>query len=184
MGYIGSPCTPPGQDETDFFLFLGYPWSWKMGAAVTKLGWTTCVTSFSKWPPRNYQKYVSARNSASRIDRDNILVTKSMFSRMLNPMVALTTPWRTSFDHNPRWPPPEPVKIRFPPVFWHIGQVQSPWSSNHENNSKAMLNLEMKIEPSLGCWFAGAHYEKWFPKWPRGNQRNHFFCLELGFSDR
>ena len=50
MGPI-DPRAPPGTYETYFILFLELVRTRKMVATITKLGWTTCVTLFSKWPP-------------------------------------------------------------------------------------------------------------------------------------
>ena len=50
--------------------------SWKVDATITKLGWTTNIAPFGKWPPK--WNYVFAYYSASRIDRDKILFSKPM----------------------------------------------------------------------------------------------------------
>ena len=42
---------PPGTYETYFILFLRLVQIWKLDASIAKLGWTTCGTPFSKWPP-------------------------------------------------------------------------------------------------------------------------------------
>ena len=50
-----------------------------MDATITKLGWTTYMTSFLKWPPATWN-YVFAYYSASRIDRDNFWLLNPCFS--------------------------------------------------------------------------------------------------------
>jgi len=44
---------PPGTYGTRLILFMGLPWTWKVDATITKLGWTTYGRPFSKWPPEN-----------------------------------------------------------------------------------------------------------------------------------
>ena len=70
---------PPGTYETYLILLLGHIPTWKGDATITKLGWTTYMTPFSKWPTAKWN-YVFAYNSAStcRIDRDNCDNEKSL----------------------------------------------------------------------------------------------------------
>ena len=46
-------CTPVTY-ETYFMLFLGLFRTCKLDATIAKLGWTTCVTPFLKWPPTKF----------------------------------------------------------------------------------------------------------------------------------
>ena len=49
-----------------------------MDATSTKLGWTTYMPPFQKWPPVKWN-FVFAHYSTSGIDRDKILVSKPIF---------------------------------------------------------------------------------------------------------
>ena len=66
----------PGTYETYVILSLELIPTWKVDATTTKLGWTTYIAPFSKWPPAKWN-CVFAYYSASRIDK--ILVSKPMF---------------------------------------------------------------------------------------------------------
>ena len=82
---------PPGTYATYFILLLGPIPTWKVDATITKLEWTTYMMPFSKWPAVKCN-YVFAHNSASRMDRDKILVSKPMFFWMMNPIMTLQNP--------------------------------------------------------------------------------------------
>ncbi len=51
-----TPHPPPEQYETYFILFPGPLQTWNGDATISKLGCTTHVTSFSKWPPAKSAK--------------------------------------------------------------------------------------------------------------------------------
>ena len=83
---------PPGRMKHIFFL-LGPITTWKVDATITKLGWTTYMTPFSKWPPAKWN-YVFACNSASRVDRDKMrsyLVTWK--ADILHSWAGINGPW-------------------------------------------------------------------------------------------
>ena len=101
-----------GTYETYFILFLGLVRTWKVDAAVTKLGWTTCGTPFSKWPPSKLvELYFLSYNSVSNIIGDKILVSKPMFMGMRNPMITLKSPYESWLTQNSKWLPSKPAEI-------------------------------------------------------------------------
>ena len=80
-----------GTYESFAILSLGFNQTWKVDA-TTKLGWTTYIVPFSKWPPVKWN-YVFAYYSASRIDGDKISVSKHMLFWMKNPIMTLKNPY-------------------------------------------------------------------------------------------
>ena len=49
------------------------------------------LTPFLKWPPRKMANHIFAYNSASRVHRNEILVSTPMFLRVRNSIKALTS---------------------------------------------------------------------------------------------
>ena len=78
--------------ETDLILLLGSIPTWKVDATITKLGWTTYITPFSKWTPAKWN-YVFAYNPKSRIDRDKILLSDEVISWPLGKLPSSTATW-------------------------------------------------------------------------------------------
>ena len=83
---------PPGTYETRLILSLGPIPTWKVDATITKLGWTTYMTPFSKWPPAKWN-YVFVYNSASRIDRNNMFPSNEVRSWSLASSHLPTATW-------------------------------------------------------------------------------------------
>ena len=113
MGQNGPPCTPPGQSGTCFDLLLRPSHWWKVDAAITKLGWTSGLTSFSKWPP---EKSYLAHIWPFIIARDKMLVSKPMFLRSRSTMVSPEIEKNFRYDIS-KWPP---SKSYFPHISAYI----------------------------------------------------------------
>ena len=90
------------HDESYLAWFLRSPSTGKKDATITKLGWTTCVTSFSKWMSENP---ILAHNSVLIKDRNEILVSTPMFMIMINLSMTLTKSYAYWLTHNPKWLP-------------------------------------------------------------------------------
>ena len=79
----------PGQSETKFFFFLGPPPILKVDAIKKKLGWTTCLGPFSKWPPSKSGNCVLWDNFSSKAVRGTKLVSMHMFLGVRNSIMQI-----------------------------------------------------------------------------------------------
>ena len=89
MGQIGLPCTPLGQSETKFLLFLGPPPISKVDAIKKELGWTTCFGPFSKWPPSKSGNHLLCHNLSSKAVWVTKLMSMHMFLGVRNPILPI-----------------------------------------------------------------------------------------------
>ena len=96
------------------------------GCYYHQIGWTTYMymTPFSKWPPAKWN-YVFAYNSASRIDRDNILLTDEVISLSLCKLPSSIATWagiNGPWNHR-GWSLPSLVVHRGPAVTHNKSQL-------------------------------------------------------------
>ena len=92
------------QEHNENYLasFLRSPSTWKKDATITKLGWTTCVTSFYKWMSENP---ILPHNSAPIRDRIEILGSTPMFMLMSKLSMTLMKSYAYWLTHNSEWLP-------------------------------------------------------------------------------
>ena len=92
------------QEHNENYLasFLRSPSTWKKDATITKLGWTTCVTSFYKWMSKNP---ILPHNSAPIRDRIEILGSTPMFMLMSNLSMTFIKSFTYWLSHNSKWLP-------------------------------------------------------------------------------
>ena len=88
------------HDESYLAWFLRSPSTGKKDATITMLGWTTCVTSFSKWISENP---ILAYNSVLIKDRNEISVSTPMFMITINLSMSITKSYAYWLTHNSKW---------------------------------------------------------------------------------
>ena len=123
MDYVpnGPHMHPPGTYETCLILSLGPIPTWKVDATITKLGWISYMTPFSKWLPAKWS-YAFVYNSSPRIDTNNILLSNEVISW------SLQAPIFHSYMGKNQWPL-KPQRLEFVPSMI-VHEVQQSFRTN------------------------------------------------------